>query len=238
MVGRVFMTRKDEISARSQSGVTLIELIVAVVIMGVLSTMILTVWFSLQSSFASTEQNAEQRDSARQAVWRIADEIRDAQGVSGNAPITSANANSIIFSTSFNNAGALSQPPSPSATDASVHRLKIWYDPSSKKVFRVEDTDNNGSFAGETSVQLLSNVVNGTTPSTEGGVTRSYTPLFRYSYYDDAGVLQTVDSMADAGVDTSRVLNVQIRALVDIKPNKSPVYMDLRTTVQPRNAAR
>lgn len=216
----------------AQSGITLVELIIAMSIMGVLSTMILMVWFSLQSSYASSVQNAKQRDVARQGVWRMATEIRDAQGIEGYPPVMSAGANSILIGTSFNNSGNSEQPTDASSPDASVHRVKFSYSEDDKTIYRTEDANGNGNFADETPVALVGNVVNGTVP--DGGST----PLFRYSYYDTSGVLQTVDSLTAAGIDPARLLNVQIQALVDIKPNKSPTYMDLRTTVQPRNAAR
>jgi prepilin-type N-terminal cleavage/methylation domain-containing protein len=219
----------------AQSGMTLIELLVGMTIMGVLSTMVLLTWFTLQSSYASSEQNAKQRDVARQAVWRMATEIRDAQGTDGYAPVITGGRNTIVVGTSFNNAGnADSQPSDPTDPDTTVHRVRFQYSSSSSTIFRTEDTNGDLSFTGETPVPIVKNVVNSRIPSPSG----TYTPLFRYTYYDTSGSLQTVDSMTAAGIDTARILNVQIRALVDIKPNKSPTYMDLKTTVQPRNAAR
>jgi prepilin-type N-terminal cleavage/methylation domain-containing protein len=218
-------------NAEPQAGMSLVELLVAMSIMGILSTMILVVWFSLQSSYASSEQNAKQRDTARQAVWRMATEIRDAQGVGGYPPVISAAATSIVIGTSFNNAGNTEQPSDASSPDANVHRVRFYY--SSGTIYRVEDTDGINGF-DEAPVALVRNVVNSTVPFESA----TSTPLFRYSYYDTAGVLRTVDSLTAAGIDPGRLLNVQIRALVDIKPNKSPTYMDLSTTVQPRNAAR
>lgn len=216
-----------------QSGISLIELLVSMIVMGILSTMILLVWFSLQSSYASSVQNAVQRDNARQALWRMAAEIRDAQGVGGSAPVSSATATNTIetieFTTSFNNAGNTVQPTNPTETDTNVHRVSYSYVPLEHKIYRTEDADR---------AVYLTNVVNESISSSYSEGNYSYTPVFRYSYYDTQGDLQTVNSLTGAGVDMSRLLNVQIRLLVDIKPNKSPTYMDLQTTVQPRNALR
>jgi len=223
-----------------QSGISLIELLVSMVVMGILSTLILMVWFTLQSSYASSEQNAVQRDDARQALWRMAAEIRDAQGVGGGAPVTSAAANTIVITTSFNNAGNTDQPTDPTATDTNVHRVRYSYNPSTRRIYRTEDTNFDGSFADKDQVVYLNNVVNCSIPSSYSEGDYLYTPIFRYSYYDTGGTLRTVNNMAEAvpPVDTSQLLNVQIRLLVDVKPNKSPTYMDLQTTVQPRNALR
>lgn len=231
MRGATRMTQQRGSRGR-QSGMTLVELLVAMTIMGVLSVMIISTWFSLQSSWAASSQSAKQRDTARQAVWRMATEIRDAQNAAGYPPVITAGSNSITIATSFNNAGNDVQPTNPLDVDATVHRVRFTYDPTTKIVYRTEDTDFDSLLSDETSQPLIGNVVNGSVPA--GGST----PVFRYSYYDSAGVLRTVDSMTTAGIDSSRVLNVQIRLLVDIKPNKSPGFLDLRTTALPRNAQR
>ena len=50
--------------ARSQGGVTLIELLVSMIIMGIISTMIILVWSSLQSSYSYTVSAAQSRSTA------------------------------------------------------------------------------------------------------------------------------------------------------------------------------
>ena len=125
------MLHAHDAGRRPQDGMTLVELLVAMTIMGVLSTMVLLTWFTLQSSYASSEQNAKQRDVARNAVWRMATEIRDAQGTDGYPPVISAGANTIIIGTSFNNAGNTSQPSDSTAADSTVHRVRFSLDPAS-----------------------------------------------------------------------------------------------------------
>ena len=53
-----------------QSGMTLIELLVSMVIMGVLSAMILGSWFALSKAYSFTSRTNKQRDVANLAIAR------------------------------------------------------------------------------------------------------------------------------------------------------------------------
>ncbi len=205
-------------------GVSMIELLVAMSVMGILTTMILTSWFVLQSSASSSSQQSIQRDTARQALARMATELRDAQGRLGSPAITAAAANSVTFSSTFNNAGNNDQTQVP-------HIVRYRYLTGTGTVTRTEDTDNDGSLTDEQATVLLTNVVN-TDVKDENGLPAPV-PVFTYSYYTNAGDLVTVDSMTSSG--TVRIITVGIRLLVDVRPNKSPTFMDLSTSVQPRN---
>jgi len=59
-----------------QRGITLVELLVAMAIMGVVSAMLLTGWFALTESYSYTVKSADARDSGRQAIARVQREIR------------------------------------------------------------------------------------------------------------------------------------------------------------------
>ena len=215
---------RDMKDGRRQRGVTLVELLVGMSIMGILSTMIIGSWFVLQSSASSASQQNIQRDNARQALSRMATEVRDAQSRLGYAPIQTAFANIVSINTTFNNAGNSDQTQLP-------HLVRFRYVPSSKTVYRAEDTDGDGSLTDEREAVLLENVVNGQVNDALGNPVS----VFTYSYFTDAGVLQTTTNPSAAGVSTYRIITVQIRLLVDVKPNKSPTFMDLTTSVQPRN---
>ena len=64
---------------KDQSGVTLVELLIVIIIMGIVSTMILGTRFALSKTYASATQSAEQRDHAQMAMERLTRELRDAQ---------------------------------------------------------------------------------------------------------------------------------------------------------------
>ncbi len=207
-----------------QRGVSLIELLVAMSIMGILSAMIIGSWFALQSSASSASQQNIQHDNARQALSRMATEVRDAQSRLGYAPLQTAFANAVSINTTFNNVGNSDQSQLP-------HLVRYRYVPESKTVYRAEDSDGDGSLTDEQESVLLEDVVNGQIEDEHGDPV----PVFTYSYYTDAGTLQTVENPALYGISTLRIITVQIRLLVDVKPNKSPTFMDLATSVQPRN---
>ena len=204
----------------------MVELLVAMAVMGILSAMILTSWFVLQSSASSSSQQSIQRDSARQALSRIAAELRDAQSRLGYPAITAASGYSVTFSSTFNNAGNEDQTQVP-------HIVRFVYSPTRKTVSRLEDTDGDGTLVDEDQSVLLDHVVNAFVTDSDGNVTP--TPVFTYSYYTDGGDLATSDNPAALGVSTARIITAEIRLLVDVKPNKSPTFMDLATSVQPRN---
>ena len=211
--------------AHSQNGMTLVELLVAMTILSLLTTMIIGTWISLQSSYANSISSDRARETARDAMSRLRREIRDAQRQPAGQPlagwpaIISAGPNEIRFSTAFNDPGA----------DGAGRILltRYWYDGSAKIIYRQRDTNVSGAFDGGDRTDVLArNIVNSITPDASNP-----TPLFRYSYVDSNGDLQTTTTMSDP----TRILTVQICILADLNPGHSPIYMELISTAQPRN---
>ena len=64
--------------ARRRDGFTMIEMVVTIAILGVVSTMVLGVWFALQDSYAFTTSSDSQQSTARDSMARMEREIRDA----------------------------------------------------------------------------------------------------------------------------------------------------------------
>ena len=60
------------------------------------------------------------------------------------------------------------------------------------------------------------------------------TPLFTYTYLDDYG--DPVDANSVTSTLLGQIRNVRVHLLVDLNPNHSPVYMDLVSGAQIRNA--
>ena len=93
---------------RQQGGMTLVELLVAMLILSILTTMIIGTWIALQSSSAQTISSDRARETARDAMSRLRREIRDAQAqregqpLAGSPAIISAGPTQIVFSTAFN----------------------------------------------------------------------------------------------------------------------------------------
>lgn len=211
--------------AKQQGGMSLVELLVGMLILSILTTLIIGVWISLQSSSAQTISSDRARETARDAMSRLRREIRDAQSqregqsLAGSPAIISAGPDAIMFSTAFNDPG--------SDGAGRILLTKYWYDGSAQIIYRQRDTDENGTLdAGDKLDVVARNIVNSVTPSASNP-----TPLFKYTYVDGNGDLQTTTTMSDP----TRILTVQIRILADLNPGHSPIYMDLISTAQPRN---
>lgn len=200
---------------RRQSGLTLVELLVAMTIMGVLSTMIIMVWSSLQDSYAFTTRSDEQREFARDAAARMTREIRDIQAQPGVDAVWVANPDEFWFYSAFNLPNQL-PIDKPRAT-------RYTYDATTQTLYRQRDssTDADQSPLNEPKMVVATNVVNGDTP------------VFTYYLYD--GSSNQVPFTTVTGSAMQSILSVEIRLITDVNPGKSPNYFDLRTAAQPRN---
>jgi len=191
------------------------------VILTIVTTAIVLVWFALQDSYGYSTNSAKQREAARDGLSLLAREVRDVQPLalgSSTPPILTASPYAISFYTTFHDPEA----DSPEAASQLVD-YAIMADDS--------DPDRPGRQAlkrriggeGEDWRIVVSDVMN----------EEEEQPLFRYSYFDPSGGLQSGTSVDDAYVD--RIVNVEIQLLIDLNPGHSPTEMKLTTTVQPRN---
>jgi type II secretory pathway pseudopilin PulG len=206
---------------------TLVELIVAMSIMLVISTMIVISWISLSKAYSFTSRNDRQRDVANVAIARMAREIRDAQQPAGSTSgaFVKAYPNEIDFYSTFNMAGNSDPTMTPRLTRFILRET----DPVEHvgAIYR-EIAGTGGSFAAADAVStvLATDVVN---PRQIGA------DLFTYSAISTTtGQMYQSSGMATL-VPPSRLQTVRILVLVDLNPGKSPNYMDISTTVEPRN---
>jgi prepilin-type N-terminal cleavage/methylation domain-containing protein len=207
-------------SLRRQRGMTLIELLVAMTIMVVLSTMIIATWISLSKAYSLTSRSDRQRDVANQAISRMAREIRDAQRVPGgtSAAFVRAAPNEIRFYSTFNVAGN----SDPTLTEPRLTRFVL----RGGTIYR-EFPGADGLFGSSDDVSsaLVRDVVNGSQTA----------DLFTYSAID-ATTGQMYQSSGEATrTPAAQIQTVRIVLYVDLNPGKSPNYMDISTTVEPRN---
>lgn len=203
-----------------QAGVTLVELLVIMVIMGVLSTMLVGVWFALTNASAFSSTSSQQQDNAREAVARMSREIRDAQApAAGNATaFVLADPYEIQFYSTFNDADADDPSSVPQLTrfvyketDSTLHTGGIY-------------REKWDGAAWGSSVLMVNGVVNkAKSPNA---------PIFTYTAFGDSGVYQ---SDGTTSVPATQIVDVTISARVDLNPGHSPNFVTLQTTVQPRN---
>ncbi len=234
---------KRHLACRRQSGMSMIELLIAIGIMSVITVMILVSWLALSRSYSYSATSSKARDHAREAMARMEREIRDAQGHPDTAEfaLIRAQARTIVVSTTFNIAGN---------DDPNVEpRLVMFRLYPNRELWRFHDSDGDGVIAGvdsdvggwpanvhqlseqasgEGARMLLAHAVNDIVPSAS-----SPTTLFRYTYYDTDGTLVQTNTVS--GADRGRVVSVQINLMVDLNPARSPIYAEFQTTAQLRN---
>lgn len=217
------MTRR---ARKRQSGMTLVELLVTMIIMGILSTMIIGSWVALSRAYSSTSKSNRQRDHATQAISRMAREIRDAQKPSTGAPAAFARAypDEIRLYSTFNMSGADNPTTKPrlmryilKETDAATHVGAIYREyPGSDGLFGTGD---------DLSYRVVSDIVN----------LRTGDDLFTYHAINPATGKMYASDGTTVLVPADRIQTVGIFLQVDLNPGRSPNYMDINTTVEPRN---
>jgi prepilin-type N-terminal cleavage/methylation domain-containing protein len=241
-MGRCAGTRSGTTDER---GMTLIELLIGMTIMTVLTTMILMGWFSLSRSYSFTVASSDARDSGRQALSRMAREIRDAETnpSAAETSIVRARARWIEFYTTFNLAGSSSATTAPRLV---LYRLypngQLWRfqsQPGETAIANVSLNDNgwpsSNNFAlderlnGEGAMLMVDHAVNDSVPSSS-----SRTALFEYEQYGASGNV-TLSPTVTGTASRAGIVAVQIHLLVDLNPSRAPVYADFQTTAQLRN---
>ena len=230
----------------SQAGLTLIEVLVTMIIMSVVGTMLVGGWISLQRAYAFTRATNSARATARDALDRMSSELRASQ------PPTAAVATqfylpatptypymcgptSCVFYSAYNNFAAAdgsglaltgTVPPPTSA----IRLTAIWLDTSTSTLYWQRDTNNNGLDASDRKIVLASkNVVN-------SAVSRN---IFTYYFRDlTTGVYSHSSTLSTSGANNvANLRSVQVELVIDANMSHTPTYVDLTTTVRPRNAA-
>jgi type II secretory pathway pseudopilin PulG len=217
----------------SQSGITLVELLISMIIMSIISTMLIVSWISLQRAYAFTSQDNKARATARDALNRVSSDIRMAQPqtaagltpfVYTGTPPYVCDANDCTFYSTYNN--PLAYSASGSDGRGTLALTSVWLDTSGsqpqKKLMWQRDTNASGTLdSGDRLVTLATDVVN-----TASGINK---PIFTYNLDD----FTTASSITSANV--TRVVSVQIDVIVDANIAHTPHYIELMTTVEPRN---
>jgi prepilin-type N-terminal cleavage/methylation domain-containing protein len=205
-----------------QSGITLIELLVALVVVGILSTMIIGTWISLTNAYSFTSRSDKQRDFARQAIERMAREIRDAQEPSGSPhrAFASGHADEVRFYSAFNTADAPDPSSQPRLTRF-IYRVTNSATGTGSIYREFPGLDSTFGTDDDVSQLLVKNVVNA----------HAGRDVFTFNAYDSSGNLAPMTGT----LDPARIATVGIALLVDLNPGQSPNYMDISTVVQPRN---
>jgi prepilin-type N-terminal cleavage/methylation domain-containing protein len=236
---------RESARRRDQRGITLIELLAAMSISLVISSLILVSWFSLTGSYANTTKRGKAGDWARITTARMVREIRDVEQPSAaiaEVGMVRARPYYVVLYTTFNESG--------NASSATPPRLVMYRLYSNGQLWRFHDADSSGSIAGvditmeswpgitfplsertngEGAQLMVKDVVNSVSPSSA-----SPTPLFTYSSYGSDGTFVSASDVRGT-TERAQIRAVEINLLIDLNPGRSPVYTHLRSTAQLRN---
>jgi len=245
-----------------QAGLTLIEMLVSMIILTIISTMLVGGWISLQRSFAFTRATNTSRATVRDALDRVASEIRMAQPPTANplvtspfylptsptspyasgSPLSACGPTTCVFYSAYNNSavaegGGLTLTGTTPPSASKIRLTAIWLDTSgtsAQKILKLtRDTNNNGTLGdvGDRTRILARDVVN-----TAASINR---PIFTYYFRDISGTTPTYAWSHSSTLTSATVPNlrdIQIELVVDVNLTHTPSYVDIRTTVRPRNA--
>ena len=241
------MPRPGGLGGRAQSGISLIELLLSMVILSVITTMLIMSWISMQRAFAFTSADNKARATARDALTRVSSEIRAAQPLSdasitpfylaGTTPYV-CDGYDCTFYSAYNNPLAYSSSGAsgrgPATLNGTLLLTAIWLDTTGATLQKPQatlywqrDTNMNGALdSGDRKMTLATDVVNTPTRMTSN-------PIFTYNLYDATTGYSTTNTLTSLNV--ASVVSVQVDIVVDANISHTPRYIDLLTTVQLRN---
>jgi len=219
------------------------ELLVAIVIFSIVAAMLVGSWIYLNRASVFAMQDNDSRATARDALSRMSIELRDAQPqtLPTATPTPSASPTWAVLTvaspTEADFYSAYNQPGANSNGSGTGMLTRIYLDTSGsspqKTLLWQRDTNGDGTF--DRTVVLAKNVVNNSIPNTTVTPNTSYTAIFTYGYRDAGGNYLTTDN-SSASLDLTKIISIQIRLIIDVNLAHTPKYIDLSTTVRPRDA--
>jgi len=200
---------------RSEGGFSLVELLVAMVLLLVVLVAIYTIWFGLQRSYSYTEDDMRAQREAQTALSEIVEFIRTAR-LPKDPPsealamvIVSADDNSLVCWTDTDR--------DPNHT---LELVRFRVDTEDRILYRDESTSGDITFdAGSSSVRMVSSWVSNDEDR----------PLFVYRTSAGAPPLETPVE------DPTVIREVTIDLRIDVDTEQRPISHELRSVVQPRN---
>ena len=219
-----------------QQGFTLMELLVAMVIMIVVLIAIYTIWFGLQRTYSFTDDDLVAQRQAQTALSEIVESVRTSR-LPTSAPtsylravIVYADSNNLVCWTDIDR-----DTDSLHLLELVRYRLEgrvLWRDDYG----RTPHFHNYSDLDAVTSqpVRLVGNwVSNGADHRSEGSDPSLFSDQRLFVYCDGGG---TELNVLDAPVpDVTLIRTVIINLLIDVKTDLAPIAHQLRSVVQPRN---
>jgi prepilin-type N-terminal cleavage/methylation domain-containing protein len=198
---------------RPGDGFTLVELLVAMVLMLVIMAGIYAIWFGLQRTYSFTNDDMTAQEEARTALNELVEYIRTARQPDP-APsdelavvIVAADANSLVCWTDVDR---------DANHDLELVRFRV--DEDARTLYRDTSDTADPAFTGAHSVRMVGSWVSN----------NSEIPLFTYTS-GNGTVLPTPVT------DPTQIREVAIDLRIDVYTEEAPIAHQLRSVVQPRN---
>jgi len=211
----------------AQSGLSLMELLVAVVIMIVVMGGIYTIWFGLQRTYSFTDDDMTAQLQAQTALSEMVESIRTARLP---APSTTSQwSNMVIVYADSENLVCWTDFDRDAQHQLELVRYRV--DTATRTLYR----DNYGranaahfhnyyalNAAHPTSTRLVGNWLN-----------NDATNRRLFVYRDGSGTELNISAASVA--DPTLIRQVEIDLLIDVRTNVAPIAHELRSVVLPRN---
>ncbi|MCE5253812.1 MAG: prepilin-type N-terminal cleavage/methylation domain-containing protein [Actinomycetia bacterium] len=194
-------------------GFTLVEVLIAMVLMMVVTAAIYGVWFGLQRTYSFTEDDMKAQQEARTALAEMVELIRTARRP--DAPPSTA-LDLVIVSADSNSLVCWTDVDRDAAHDLELVRFRV--DEGTRTLYR--DTSQTGdiTFAEGTAVRLVGNWLSN----------NDDLPLFAYRDSNGTAIPAPV-------ADPMTIREVMIDLHIDIDTERRPIAHQLTSVVQPRN---
>lgn len=199
--------------SRRQAGYSLIELVIACLLLTVVMAGIMGIWLGLQRTYAYTDDDAKAQEQARMALAEMVEFIRTAREPQDSVAddlrmvIVSADKNSLVCWTDIDR---------DSGHDLELVRFRV--DTGTRTLFRDTSDSGDATFSDGTSTRLV-----GSWLSNDAD-----TPLFQYADSNGAALACPVTYPME-------ISTVQIDLRIDIYTQYAPIAHQLTSVVQPRN---
>ena len=210
-------------------GFSLVEVMVAALLMLVILAAIYGIWFGLQRTYSFTDEDMRAQTEARGAMGEMVELIRTAR--EPDDPTLAAELDMVIVRAEPNSLVVWTDMDRDINHDLELVRFRVDSNPEARVLYRDDSQEGDPVFPADssTSTRLVGSWVSN---SDEVGKW-----LFTYLGRNGATLPMTVGTAGDPThvIDPSKIREVHITLMVDVVMGKSPEHHELRSVVQPRN---
>ena len=207
------LTGRIRRSLARHEGFTLVELLVAMVLMMVVLVGIYTIWFGLQRTYSFTNDDMMAQQQARSALNEMVEFIRTAREPD---PAPSESLSMVIVSADANSLVCWTDTDRDPAHDLELVRFRV--DTATRSLYRDDSQTGDITFTTGQSVRLVGSWVGN----------NAATPLFAYVSANGTVLSAPV-------TDPTQIREISIDLRIDVYTGKAPIAHQLRSIVQPRN---